>query len=80
MLAVEERREMTEDELREKLERYERMIASAEWIEFGRGRRIAQPCDQPAGKQCWHDENENLFNTALEAFESLVDYKTNRRS
>jgi len=50
---------------------YERLLAKAEWIQFDNGKSISQPCDQPEGSQCWHDQDENLYDTALLAFAAL---------
>lgn len=70
----------TERDLRE---RYERMMAKVFWIEFetdgGEFRRyVSQPCGQDG--KCWHDPDEKLFNTALEAFEALENNNGSKNS
>jgi hypothetical protein len=60
------------DELREQLRLTNEMLAAAVEIKFANYRYVEQPCDQPPGVQCWHDEDHNLYDSALEYYVAAI--------
>lgn len=62
-------------ELRAEVEQLKAMLAETFEMVFKNGRTIKQPCSQPEGKQCWHDEDEHLYDSALEAFIANKEYE-----